>query len=355
MGGAQSLLVEMAPLQSRMGNDVTILQLKKTTDLTLLHKLKDEKVKILSLSSTRSVRNPINVFTLFPYMRAYDVVHVHLFPAQYWAAFSRWLSFSKIPLITTEHSTENKRRKSIVYRFIDNIVYRFGYKKVVACSDKALETFKRVYPKVSAIAIPNGVNITKYADAKPYLKQQLLGVPEDTFIVAMVARFEYPKRQDTIIKAISLLPPNVHVVFVGNKQDDRNYEFCFQLSKELGVKDRVHFIGIRSDVPRILQSVDVVIMSSEYEGLSLSSIEGMAARKPFIATNVNGLREVVGGAGILFDCGNAKQLAINIENLKNNEKLYHNIANQCFSRAMEYGIHRMVTCYQKVYDDYAIK
>ena len=66
---------------------------------------------------------------------------------------------------------------------------------------------------------------------------------------------------------------------------------------ELGVSHRVLSLYIRKDVPRILKSSNVICMSSIYEGLSLSSIEGMASGHPFIATNVNGLREIVKGAG----------------------------------------------------------
>ena len=61
------------------------------------------------------------------------------------------------------------------------------------------------------------------------------------------------------------------------------------LNIELNVSDRVHFLGVRTDVPTLLKAADIVVMSSHFEGLSLSNIEGMAAGKPFVASDVDGI------------------------------------------------------------------
>ena len=58
---------------------------------------------------------------------------------------------------------------------------------------------------------------------------------------------------------------------------------CEILVHDCGVDDRVLFLGIRSDVPQLLKTADVTVMSSHFEGLSLSSIEGMTVGKPFVA------------------------------------------------------------------------
>lgn len=121
------------------------------------------------------------------------------------------------------------------------------------------------------------------------------------------------------------------------------------MAEELGVSDRVHFLYIRSDVPRILKTSDVVMMSSEYEGLSLSSIEGMAAGKPFIATDVNGLREVVSGAGELFELYNSDQLASILSKLESDKEYYSLVAKRCSQRAAEFDIKVMADKYLDIY------
>lgn len=349
MGGAQSLLVELAPVQKAMGHEVLILELQSTPDRNLVKKLYDAGVAVESLSDSRSVRNPLNIFALIPYIRKCDVAHVHLFPANYWAALAKVASFCKTPIITTEHSTNNKRRNIAIFKYIDAFIYN-RYQKVVACADKALETFKARYPKAKCISIPNGVNISKYKEAQPYSKQELANIPEESFVTTMVARFDYPKRQDTLVEAIALLPVQFHAILVGGTKDDAGLQKVQQLAQDLGVSDRVHFLYLRSDVPRILKSSDVVLMSSEYEGLSLSSIEGMACGHPFIATNVNGLREVVSGAGELFECGNAKELVQLLSRLQSDINFYNEVTKRCLDRAEGYDIRTVADKYQSEYN-----
>ena len=104
-------------------------------------------------------------------------------------------------------------------------------------------------------------------------------------------------------------------------------------------------------VVRISTTSDVVMMSSEYEGLSLSSIEGMAAGKPFVATDVNGLREVVKDAGVLFELCNSEQLATVLMRLASDKEYYEKIVNQCRKRASQYDIQQMVDKYLMVYQE----
>lgn len=348
MGGAQSLLVEMLPVQKQMGNDVLVLELKASEDRTLADKLQKSGIEVRALATIRTERNLKNIFEIIPYLKKYEIVHVHLFPANYWVAFAKILSFSNTPIITTEHSTNNKRRNLFIFKYIDTFIYS-QYEEVIACADKALETFNNRYKGLKCISIPNGVNIAKYLKAEPYSKQELLGIGKDTFVTTMVARFNYPKRQDTLIEAIALLPKHHHAVFVGGITTDEHLQEKMILAEKKGVKDRVHFLYIRSDVPRILKSSDAVLMSSEYEGLSLSSIEGMACGHPFIATNVNGLRDVVKGAGVLFECGNAMELADILRKLDSNKEYYDAITNSCLKRANEYDIHEVAEKYQQEY------
>ena len=118
MGGAQSLLVELAPVQKDMGHDVVVLELESTKDRTLVNKLKDKGVEVKSISASRSVRNPLNILSLIPYLKACDIAHVHLFPANYWAALAKLVGLCKTPIITTEHSTNNKRRSIPIFKYI---------------------------------------------------------------------------------------------------------------------------------------------------------------------------------------------------------------------------------------------
>ena len=352
MGGGQNLLIGLAEMQQRMGHKVCVLALESCADSLVRDKIEAEGVKVEVLSEKIGLRNPLQIFLLIPWLKKCDIAHVHLFPALYWAGFAKILSFSQRPMVYTEHSTKNRRRTHPILRRVDNFVYQHCYDKIIACADKALETYVQVYPNVKHVcAINNGVDTAKYWKAEPYTKQELLGIPEDCFVVTMVARFMFMKRQDTIVEAISKLPEKFHACFVGSEPTDEGLLKIKQLAESLGVLNRIHFLYLRSDVPRILKTSDVVMMSSEYEGLSLSSIEGMAAGKPFLATNVNGLREVVQGAGELFELCDSDELANKLSYLESNTSYYMEMAERCHKRASEYDIYRMVEKYLSVYNN----
>jgi len=104
------------------------------------------------------------------------------------------------------------------------------------------------------------------------------------------------------------------------------------------------------DVPQLLKTADIITLSSKYEGLSLSSIEGMASGRAFVASNIPGLSEIVKGAGILFEQGNSKELAEKIMKLLNDKVHYDLVADACQIRAAQYDIHKMVDQHIALYE-----
>ena len=117
----------------------------------------------------------------------------------------------------------------------------------------------------------------------------------------------------------------------------------------MGFSKRVHFLGIRLDVPKLLKTADIVVLSTHYEGLSLASIEGLASGKPFVASDVPGLSEIVTGAGVLFQSQNEKALAVEINRLIDDNDYKDKIVKQCVNRAKEYDIEIMVEKHLNLY------
>ena len=162
----------------------------------------------------------------------------------------------------------------------------------------------------------------------------------------IVACFREAKDQDTLIKAISLLPNEYKLWLVG----DGERRFILEnLVSELGISDRVKFWGIRSDIPQILEQSHILVLSSHWEGLSLSCIEGMASGRPFIASNVDGLRDIVGGHGVLFPHQDSKTLAKEILSLCENKDYYNNVVSACQEKAIQYDINIMAQKYNQFY------
>lgn len=277
-------------------------------------------------------------------MAHYDIVHTHNTSPQLFAAMAK--GKSKAKLVTTEHSTNNRRRSIWGYHSIDRWMYS-RYDKIVCISDiakeKLLEHIGNNYQQ-KVLTINNGVDVQRFylADEAPNLRQA------DTFVTVMVAGFREAKDQDTLIRAIASLPNQYQLWLVG---DGVRRDALEAVIASEGVAHRVKLLGIRSDVPQVLKAADVVVMSSHWEGLSLSNIEGMSSGRPFIASDVDGLREVTKGYGVLFPHEDAEALAAIIQKLHDDKAYYDEVAEKCHQRAMMFDIEKMVDGYEAVYQE----
>lgn len=122
-----------------------------------------------------------------------------------------------------------------------------------------------------------------------------------------------------------------------------------ELVDSLDLKEQVLFLGIRTDVPNLLKMADVAVLSSHYEGLSLSGLEAMASGTPLVASNVPGLSNLVFGAGILFDHKEETDLATKINTLLNDGEYYSQISKSCMVRVKKYSIEKMVMNHLMLY------
>ena len=353
MGGAETLVVNLIPRLQALGNTVDLCVFNGTeTPLTQRLKKECPQTKIFTLG--HGVYNPLYIFKLVKIMKNYDIVHTHNSSPQLFVAIASLFNSPK--LVSTEHNTSNRKRNWKWYRPIESWMYsRYNH---VICISKIAEEKLREYmggewlvkssnKYKSIITINNGIDVNAISEAAPC--QELLDFKKSRKAILMVAGFRKQKNQDTIIRALTLLDKEKYEVWfagVGMRQ-----EIVKQLAESLGVSDRVRFLGLRTDIPNVLRAADVIVMSSHWEGLSLSNVEGMSAHKPFIASDVNGLKEVTKRYGILFPHEDAKALAEEINRLTSDETYYNEIAERCYNRALEFDISKMVVGYNKVYNE----
>lgn len=340
-GGAEKLLVDLLPAFKSMGHTVELL-LFDGTITPFYTQLRETGITINHLSVGGNVYNPINIFKLKRYLKEFDIVHTHNTACQYYVAIAKAIFNSTCKLFTTEHSSNNRRRTIKLFKFIDRQIYR-QYNKIITVSEKTSQNLSeylgRTYP-ISAIC--NGINTLKFFnEIKPV-------VANNKTLIAMIAAFRHEKDQDTLVRAISILPNNYNLWLIG--QGPRQQEIKALVSN-LGISDRVDFTDFIANIPQALKESDIIVLSSHWEGLSLSSIEGMASGRPFIASDVDGLREIVSGAGILFPHGDYEYLATEIEKLANDTYYYTSVAKQCHERAMQYDISIMAKKYSQLYHE----
>lgn len=339
IGGAQRLLSDILPIMSQTADVGLLVYYEAESNFT--HKIEAAYIRIEILGSP-NVYNPLNILRIAKHIRQYDIVHVHLFPSLYWVALANMLCHRK--LVYTEHNTYNKRRNKWYFRPIERWIYS-RYSKIISISEltqKNLTDWLRpnTVERNKFVVVNNGVNIKAFSGI---CKNKVY-----PFALIMIARFAPAKDQATIIRALALLPDDIHMILVG---DGEGLTECKKVAASYGLDSRVHFAGSQSDVAKWISMADVGVQSSLWEGFGLTAVEMMAAGLPVVASDVDGLRQVVSGAGLLFPVGNEKALAEHIERLRTDHAFCREIAEKCSERAKEYDIHRMADEYMRIYEE----
>lgn len=346
-GGAEKLVTDLciAYLKEGIAVELALLSGKQTVFMDRLLK-KCPEIKIHILGEPKNIYSPKHIIKIRGLLRKYQIVHAHLFPTFYWVGFASFFLKTPVSLFYTEHNTTNRRRKHFFLKHIDKIIYK-RYLRVISISDSVDENLKQHLGKLEKLVfqINNGINLKEITLAKPYKKLEL-GFNNKTNLLLQVSSFTYQKDQKTLIKSLLDLPKEIHLILVGEGSLKSEHE---KLVNTLKLSERVHFFGLRNDVPRLLKTVDLVILSSNFEGLSLSCVEGLASGKPFLASDVPGLTEVVQGHGILFPKGDYQSLALEINKLINDVEFYKNTSKKCMERSKNFDIKDMVKKYLELY------
>jgi len=346
-GGAEKLMVDLLPRLRSLDCEAELLVFDGHST-PFYEQLEATGVPIHSLGMIPNVYHPLYLWRLFRFLRThkYDIVHTHNTAPQLFAALVSKLT--SVMLCTTEHTTSNRRRAWKWYAPIDRWMYT-RYARVICISDQAEKNLRCHLAKdfgTKICTIYNGADVSRFAQAEP--SRALLVSKGRRKAVVMVARFTYQKDQDTLVRALRLLPSaDYELWLVGNGE---RMEEVKRLAESEGIAARVKFLGLRMDVPQVLKAADVVVMSSHFEGLSLSNIEGMSVGKPFVASDVDGLREVTAGAGLLFPHADAAALADVIQRLCCDKELYKQVAQRCYERARQFDISVMAQNYCNAYE-----
>lgn len=339
-GGAERLMVDLLPRLRDLGNDVELLVFDGH-ETPFMQELQQTGITIYKLGTRANVYHPTYLWKLWRFLRShhYDIVHTHNTACQLFAAAASVMC--PVKLFTTEHNTTNRRRGKWLLRRIDRWMYR-RYHTVVCIAQSTLDNLVAHlgYRPNRIMVINNGVDTMRFqAPIKDIAAQ-------NNFTVIMVAGLRPQKDHDTLIRAMAELPPQYELWLAGD--GERRSEIkC--LINELGLSQRIKLLGVRRDVPELLAQADVTVLSSHHEGLSLSSVECMASGRPFIASDVPGLSEVVSGAGVLFPHGNHQALAQEIKCLCENPEHYREVAAKCQARASQFDIATMAKEYNEAY------
>jgi glycosyltransferase involved in cell wall biosynthesis len=239
--------------------------------------------------------------------RRVDVVHTHLFGADLWGRIAARLAGTGT-VVTTAHNVDSWKKPT--HLVIDRCLAA-ATTRLVAVSAQVRQFYEEHgIARGRWEVIYNGVD-----DAGPIVRNRdallALGVGVDEPTVGLIGRLVPTKRPDLFLDAVaraSRSVPRLRALILGDGPLRAKAE---QQAHRLGVAERTVFAGLRRDVPAFLAGLDVLVFSSEREGLSVAMLEAMAAAVPVVATAVGGTPELIepGVTGLLVPPGDPQALA----------------------------------------------
>lgn len=348
-GGAEKLLTDILPLMKQEGHQVEVAISNGSNNVKKFEEiLSNTKISIVDYNT--SFYSPLLITKLYRTIKKgdYDIVHAHLFPSQYWLAFATIFLPKKIKYVKTEHSVFNERKQYAVLRPLEKFVYS-RYHKIIGITQLVKENLENWLKREDVVLIHNGVNLAEIKSAKSIIDDKNVPFDSNTFSILMTGRFDgIHKDQKTLIEALGLLDEPVDLYFAG---DGPAINEMKEFAKTKLYGDRIHFLGMRTDVYMLMSKVNLNVLSTNTEGLSGVALESLASGKPFIGSNVEGVKDIVPDSSFLFPKQNPEKLAKKIIEIKNNPTLYNNMIVSGLKFVDNFDIKLMVKNYLKLYND----
>jgi glycosyltransferase involved in cell wall biosynthesis len=279
-----------------------------------------------------------------------EVLHAHQYSPFFYAALAKVLTRGFVRLVFTEHGRHFPDRVSPLRRAGNRLLLQHLANSVNAVSAFSADslTSQDGFGRHQIEVIENGIDVERFhSSAEPPADLDL-----SRRYVVHVARFHPVKDQATLLKAFEQVAktcPDVDLLVVG---DGELRNELVKIAKDLGLEERVRFLGIRQDIPSILRAAKVFVLTSRSEGAPLTLLEAMAVGLPVVVTAVGGMPEIVrdGVDGILAQRGDANAIASALIRLLENPAAASAMGAAAAQRIREhYTIDRAVERYYRLY------
>jgi glycosyltransferase involved in cell wall biosynthesis len=291
----------------------------------------------------------------------YDIIHVHTpvaaFVTRY--ALKDIRKQLKAKIIYTAHGFHfylgGNPLTNAVFLALEKLARNWmDYLIVINLEDRDAALKYQLVPPDRSCYMPGiGVDLQYYnrdmvPDSAVMALRQELGISEDTPLLLSVAELNANKRHVDLLGAFAKLArTDVHFAFVSTGPLRDKIE---QLATELGVIDRIHFLGRRSDIPVLMKAASANILVSGREGLPRTILESLASEVPTIGTKVRGTQDLLaGGYGLLIDVGDVVGLTAAIDWILDRPEEANNMAKRGRVHIANYDINCIIKCHEELY------
>lgn len=348
LGGLENCAQEISLRLSSAGHKVYVLT--SNIGSSGKNENKSANLKIFRLRSIEFAHTPIIFSLFFKLIQIPELSIIHLHVAH---AFSPEIVFlvsklKRVPYVAHIHlDVDPSGPWGFLLKPYKKLFLRpvlLNASKVICLSEKQKQAmiYKYHIPESRIVVFPNGVS------EKFFVKREIkrVKVPKVIFVGRLASQKNLPK----LIQAISLMKTKVTVNIVGDGEDRQKAE---DKALNLGLKN-VSFLGKKSggELIDIYRKANLFVLTSDKEGSPLALLEAMAAGLPIVAPNIDGVNELLKGAGILVDDPTSKNFALNFDKLLSNlalQKTYSKKSRQIArSLSWENNVNKLTALYKEI-------
>ena len=296
---------------------------------------------------------PREFFRIFDWLRSnpVDVLHAYLFGFHVFAGLPARLLKVPVVLSSRREIAQWQKRRHLWVENMGNLLVD----RVVSCS-KAVEKWTLAKERISpekVITIYNGINLGRFRPTGNRIKvRENLGIPLDAPLVGTVANMAVEKGYPYLLEAAEQIlkeDPRVWFLFVGFGPLDREVKAW---ARKIPGHERIVFPGARTDIPDLVEAMDIFVLASVIEGFPNVLLEAMAMARPVVATAVGGIPELVepGRDGFLVAPRDGKALAEAVLSLVRNPKRAEEMGLRGKEKITQhFSLDRMIDEYENLY------
>ncbi len=354
LGGAQLSTLNILSYLSSENHEISLVTSGKGPLLDDFKRLKD--VKIVTLDCLKRAINPI--LDIYAFIRIYhiyrcykyDIVHTHSSKAGIIGRLAAGLA--KIPSVYhTVHGWsfndfQNPVRKKL-FILLERLAAVFTT-KIICVSESDIKKGLRcnIAPREKFKLVKYGIPLEKFKtiSADINVKKKEIAIVTDGPVVGMIACLKPQKAPLDYIRAAEIVfkkIPDVNFLLIG---DGVMREQCVSFLKKTGLNGNFILTGWRRDIPELLDILDVLVLSSKWEGMPISLIEALCKGKPVVATDTGGTAELIkdGVNGYTVKPGAYAEIADRLIKIIGDRKLFRNLSKNASASVSDfYSARRM--------------
>ncbi len=310
-GGTENVILQLCEIFKDRVNKIVVcsadgFDVKKLAKMGIKHYVLPD-IESKKPSTLLKVYNELKIIVK---AERITIIHTHHRMAAFYVTFLRL--YKKCYFLNTSHNTFTNH--------ISLTRYAFKHAHLIACGEMVKKNLTDVFAFKDVTVIHNAVKPFDGEITEEPLIKELHS--KGNFVIANVGRLSKQKGMEFYIEAIPnviKMHPEARFLIVGSGEDKEKLK---ALSKEIDVDEFLIFMGYRKDIQNLLSQVDLVVLSSLWEGLPLTPIEAFSVGKTIVATAMDGTIEIVEDKknGLLVDSKNSKQLSEKICWMIENDK-----------------------------------